>query len=213
MAQIDWRFEAIELLTCNCDWGCPCQFNARPTHGDCRAAGAFRIGTGQFGDTPLDGVVFAYLFAWPGAIHEGKGEGQLIVDEKASDSQREAVRAIFHGEHTEPGATIFNVFTNVVDTYHPPIVGPIAFDADIEARQGRFSVPGVIEAEGRPILNPVTGNPHRARVTLPHGFEYDTAEYASATAKSGNAAIAIDYANSHAHFAWVKWTPTGIVHH
>ena len=41
MAQIDWRFEAVELLTCNCDWGCPCQFNARPTHGDCRAAGAF----------------------------------------------------------------------------------------------------------------------------------------------------------------------------
>ena len=99
------------------------------------------------------------------------------------------------------------MFTNVVDTYHPPIVGPIAFDADIEARQGHFSVPGVIEAEGRPILNPVTGNPHRARVTLPHGFEYDTAEYASAKAKSGNAAIAIDYANSHAHFAWVKWTP------
>ena len=91
MAQINWGFEAVELLTCNCDWGCPCQFNARPTHGDCRAAGAFRIGTGHFGDTPLDGVIFAWLFAWPGAIHEGKGEGQLIVDENASDAQREAV--------------------------------------------------------------------------------------------------------------------------
>ena len=76
MAQIDSN-RGHRILTCNCDWGCPCQFNARPTHGDCRAAGAFKIGTGQFGDTPLDGVIFAWLFAWPGAIHEGKGEGQL----------------------------------------------------------------------------------------------------------------------------------------
>ncbi|MDQ3970872.1 MAG: DUF1326 domain-containing protein, partial [Thermoproteota archaeon] len=26
---------AYFLDACNCDWGCPCQFNANPTHGNC----------------------------------------------------------------------------------------------------------------------------------------------------------------------------------
>ena len=29
MAQ--WSFEADYFTACNCDWGCPCNFNARPT--------------------------------------------------------------------------------------------------------------------------------------------------------------------------------------
>src|SRR4051794_19823535 len=49
MAEIDWRLSGIELLTCNCDYGCPCQFNALPTQGDCRAAMACRIDKGHFG--------------------------------------------------------------------------------------------------------------------------------------------------------------------
>jgi hypothetical protein len=212
MVNIDWRFEGIELVTCNCDFSCPCQFNALPTHGDCRAAAAYRIDKGHFGDTSLDGVKFVGLWAWPGAIHDGRGEAQLIIDAGASEAQAEAVRALFHGEETEPGATIFNVFTNVIDTYHPPLRRPIEFEADMDGRTGRFAVLGVIEAQGEPIKNPVTGEPHRARVTLPHGFEYHEAEYASGRAKTGESAIALDYTNSHAHFARLTWTPSGPVH-
>ena len=57
-----------------------------------------------------------------GAIHEGRGEAVLIIDEQTNPAQREAIRALFYGEETEPGATIFNVFTNVIDTYHEPIM-------------------------------------------------------------------------------------------
>lgn len=212
MAGIDWRFEGVELITCNCDFSCPCQFNAPPTHGDCRASGAYRIEKGQFGETSLDGVTFAGIWAWPGAIHEGRGEAVLIIDEKTSPAQREAVRALFHGEETEPGATIFNVFTNVIDTYHEPIIAPIEFEADVEARTGHYRVPGIIDGHSEPIKNPVTGDPHRARVTLPHGFEYHEAEYASGRVATERSPIALDYAGSHAHFARLNWTPAGPVH-
>ena len=77
---VDWRISGVELVTCNCDYGCPCQFNALPTRGNCRAAAAYRIDKGHFGDVPLDGVVFVGLYAWPKAIHEGHGEAMLIVD-------------------------------------------------------------------------------------------------------------------------------------
>ena len=70
---------------CNCAWGCPCQFNSLPTHGDCRAAVGMRIDQGHFGETSLDGVKWAMLFAWPGAVHEGDGEMVIIVDEAADE--------------------------------------------------------------------------------------------------------------------------------
>lgn len=212
MTAIDWHLKALELVTCNCDVGCPCQFNSLPTNGDCRAAACYRIEEGHFGDTRLDGVTFMGIWAWPGAIHEGKGEGQLVVDVGADDAQFEAVQALFNGEETEPGATIFNVFSTVIDTYHEPLRAPIAFEADVEERTGHFSAPGLIQARGGPIKNPVSGDPHRARVVLPHGFEYHEAEYGRATVSTENSAIPLDYVDTHAHFAHLEWTRNGPVH-
>jgi hypothetical protein len=185
MAHVDWEIQGPELASCNCDWGCPCQFNARPTHGHCRAGVAIRIDKRHFGDVSLDGLKFALTAAWPGAIHEGKGEVQPVVDERADARQREAILKIMAGEETEPGATIFNVFATVIETIHEPLFRPIEFEVDIENRTGRFAVPGLVEARGEPIKNPVTGQPHRARVVLPHGFEYTEAEYGSSRTKGG----------------------------
>jgi len=50
MAFVEWRMRGPEIANCNCDWGCPCQFNAFPTRGDCRAMTAMRIDEGYFGD-------------------------------------------------------------------------------------------------------------------------------------------------------------------
>jgi hypothetical protein len=210
MAFIDWAIQGPELASCNCDWGCPCQFNARPTHGDCRAGVGMRIDKGHFGDVPLDGLKFVVMVAWPGAIHEGKGEAQPVVDERADDRQREAILKILSGEETEPGATVFNVFATVIDTMHEPLFKPIEFEVDIESRTGRFAVAGLIEARGEPIKNPVTGNPHRARVVLPHGFEYTEAEYGSTTTKA-TGAVPLDWTNGHGHFAMLHLTGSGPV--
>ena len=48
-----WELEAVELVACNCAYGCPCQFNALPTHGNCEAMAGFKINRGHFGDTLL----------------------------------------------------------------------------------------------------------------------------------------------------------------
>ena len=70
-----WQLQALEVLTCNCAFGCPCQFNALPTEGHCRAGIGYLIERGRFGDTDLAGVSFAGLFAWPGPIHHGQWRG------------------------------------------------------------------------------------------------------------------------------------------
>ncbi|HKB84140.1 MAG TPA: DUF1326 domain-containing protein [Burkholderiales bacterium] len=36
MAHVDWLIVGKSFGNCNCDYGCSCQFESRPTHGDCR---------------------------------------------------------------------------------------------------------------------------------------------------------------------------------
>ncbi len=207
---IPWELEADELVTCNCAWGCPCQFNAPPTTGHCEAIAGFRIGRGHFGDTPLDGLNAVAVMAWPGAIHQGGGRAHLIIDERADEAQRHALLAILSGEETEPGATIWNVFSSTLDQLFDPDFAPIEIEVDVEARTGRISVPRLVEGRGEPIRNPVTGQPHRARIDLPEGFEYSIAEVGSATSKS-TGPVAISFQDTYAQFAHIHLNNQGVV--
>ncbi len=76
MAGVDWEIRGPSFNNCNCAWGCPCQFNALPTHGHCRAFMCMQITDGHFGDVNLDGLHWIFTAAWPGAVHEGKGTWQ-----------------------------------------------------------------------------------------------------------------------------------------
>ena len=93
-----WRLVADEVATCNCAWGCPCQFNALPTTGRCEALVAARIREGHFGNTQMGGVTFAAAYWWPGPIHLGNGIVQLAIDDKATKEQRAALLAICSGK-------------------------------------------------------------------------------------------------------------------
>ncbi len=200
MAYIDWRMRGPEIANCNCAWGCPCQFNALPTNGNCRAMTAMRVDDGHFGDLSLGGTRWLGMFAWPGPIHLGGGEVQLVIDDGATMAQREALLTILSGQETEPGATIFNVFAAMLETVHEPIFRPIMFEIDIENRIAHTSVEDVIDTRVEPIRNPVTGAAHRARVQLPEGFEYREAEYASGTTRA-KGAVSLSWAGTHSHLA------------
>src|SRR5262249_46725771 len=96
--RIDWYVEGIEFGSCNCIYACPCQSEAFPTYGDCRGFEVVRIDRGHFGDVSLDGLKIALLYAWPGPIFEGRGEMQVVVDERADSRQRQALTKIVNGE-------------------------------------------------------------------------------------------------------------------
>src|SRR5262245_21682380 len=79
MPHTPWFISAVQFGSCNCDYGYPCQFESKPTHGDCRGFEASEIVEGHFGAVRLDGLRFAMLYAWPGPIYEGKGEMQAVI--------------------------------------------------------------------------------------------------------------------------------------
>ena len=207
-----WEIQGRELINCNCAYGCPCQFNALPTKGFCEAMGAIAVDKGRYGDVRLDGLTLGVVFQWPGPIHLGKGKCQPIVDAKANPQQREALLKIMSGKDTEPFATMFAVFASTLEKVFDPIFTAIEFDVDVEARRGKVRAEGVFELSGEPIRNPVTGAEHRARIDLPHGFEYEIAEIGSASSRSrGN--LALELKNSYAQFAHLHLNNKGPIRH
>ncbi|MGH6782036.1 MAG: DUF1326 domain-containing protein [Sphingomonadaceae bacterium] len=211
MTDTRWTIKGREFVHCNCDYGCPCQFNARPTKGHCCAVAAIDIEEGKHGDTRLDGLRIAMIVSWPGAIHEGGGEVVPIVDERASPQQRDALLRIMSGLDTDPGATFFQVFSTTFVKVHEPIFAPIDFEIEVDGRIASLNIPGSIEARGEPIRNPVTGDEHRARINLPHGFEYEVAEIGRGWAET-QGAVQISLKDSHAQFAHLHLTESGVVH-
>jgi len=168
-----WRIKGDEVGNCNCDWGCPCQFDALPTHGNCMAMIAYRIEEGSFGETNLDGVSWAELVWWPAAIHEGDGTRQTVIDESATEEQREIIDELVLGKH---GGGYFEIFASVMSTELDTVYAPIEIEADRDRRVGSLRIGDLAESTIEPIRNPVTGDEHRVRIDLPDGFEYKQAE-------------------------------------
>jgi hypothetical protein len=208
---IDWYVEAISFGNCNCDWACPCQFESLPTHGNCRGFEALEIERGHFGDVRLEGLRVVLLYAWPGAIFEGNGEAQVIIDERANAEQRKALETVLHGGETEEGKTHWWVFRAMSSKVHETLYKPIDLEIDIKARKGRVSVPGVLEAVGQPIKSPATGGEHRVRIDIPNGIEFELAEIGMASSKSGGP-IVLDLKDSYGQFNIIRHSGTGVVH-
>ncbi len=207
----DWYVEGVSFGNCNCDYGCPCQFERRPTQGNCRGFEAARIDKGHFGDVPLDGLRFALLYAWPGAVFEGDGTMQAVIDERADARQRQALATVLYGGDTEEAKTHWWVFHAMSSTVHEPVFAPIEFEVDVERRRARVAIPGLLEATGRPIVSPATGEEHRVRIDIPNGIEFELAEIGSASTKTSGT-VPLDLDDSYGQFNLLRHSGTGVVH-
>lgn len=171
MPSTRWEFEAEYLQSCNCDYGCPCNFNGQPTYDNCEALVAYRIRKGHFGKTKLDGVTFVLALWWPGAIHRGNGISRTYVDEGANAEQVEAINQIGSGKH---GGGVFEIFARTFREVYPIKSSKIEFVFD--GHKSWFKVDGVGEARSEPIRNPITQEEFQGEVVLPNGIQWKRAE-------------------------------------
>ena len=206
---IDWSVEGPHAVNCNCDYGCPCQFMALPTDGTCKAVIGFRVDKGHFGETKLDGLLAVSTYAWPGAIHEGHGAMQSIIEARADAAQRLALTAILQGEGSAPDASMLKIYRDMCSAIHKPVFSSIEMEIDVAGRAARITIPGLLETAVEPLKNPVTGAEHRARIDLPQGKEFFIAEVASGVTKS-TGVVPLEFANSHAHLCQSTFTSAGL---
>ncbi len=168
-----WHIEGEYMETCNCDFICPCigsNLAAMPTEGDCKAAIAMRIDKGEKDGVSLDGVSFIVMMHSPGPMGDGNIKVGLIIDDKASDAQVEAVSAIATGAEGGPMAALAPLVGEVAGVERRPI----SFEMDGLNRavkagdlidQAIAGVPSLVE-EGKPIYLDNVAHPVNAKLAL-----------------------------------------------
>jgi hypothetical protein len=161
---LKWMMKGQVVIACNCDYGCPCNVNGRPTTGKCEGGWTWSIEKGAFGDVVLDGLAIGQYANWPAAIHEGNGVAVSFIDERANDSQREALATLLDGQAGGPWA----IFRGTYRELHGPRFVRYAIDA--ATKLPKVMANGAVEVEMRYIVNPVTGETIHPSLVLPEGL-------------------------------------------
>lgn len=129
MADTPWHLKGEYFETCNCDFLCPCptsHLQAPPTEGDCKAAMAFHVQDGKFGDLSLDGLTLVLVIYTPGAMIAGDWTLGIILDDTADEAQRAAIETIVSGKAGGP----LERLSALVGTFAGIESAPIEFKMD-----------------------------------------------------------------------------------
>jgi hypothetical protein len=169
----NWNMKADFVESCNCDYGCPCNFSGFPTDGFCQTLILYHIRSGSYGNTKLDGLDFISVLSWPKAIHEGNGTFLSLITNKANEEQRQAIIQIVTGQAKGgPFALFAGTFSRILEPQFVDI------NAKIDGKRSSFSVPGVVNVEVESFKNPVTGEEQDTKIQLPKGLVWKLADAA-----------------------------------
>jgi hypothetical protein len=166
-----WSIECDYLESCNCDFGCSCNFSGLPNFGRCESLVGFHIRRGNYGATRLEGLDFICAASWPKAIHQEGGTLRVYICEAASSEQRAAMSQIAYGR--AGGNGFFAVFANTFAYQLDPLFVPI--EMNVDGSHSSFKVPGVLEVQLAPHLDPISGDAHDVQLHVPKGFIFQTA--------------------------------------
>jgi hypothetical protein len=162
-----WTMRGSILGPCNCDWGCPCNFDVAPSYGHCDGVYAYSVDEGRYGSVVLDGLRYIHVGSFPGPVHEGGGTSLLIVDRSARAEQRRALEDLWRsGEAGMP----FDVWQSVTSSWLDTVEAPI--EIECAGMSSRVSVDGgrLLDLRMSRVKNPVTSQEEITYLVKPTGF-------------------------------------------
>ena len=171
-----WHVSGQYYEACSCDFICLCipsGMAITPTKGTCTVAMAFQVERGTFGQVPLDNLGFIVVARTPEAMGKGNWQVGIVVDERATAEQRDAIGAIASGAAGGPMAAL----SGLVGTFLGMQPAAIHFD-----RQGHtwsvraaeavdmaaVGVVGITPHAHEPIHFDYTGHPAADRFAIAH---------------------------------------------
>lgn len=175
MATPAWQVEGQYYENCSCDFVCPCvpgQMTSKPTKGWCTFAMGFRIERGRFGGVPLDGLGFVVVGHTPEEMAKGNWSVGLVIDERATTEQRDALTGIASGSAGGPMAAV----GGLVGKFLGVETAPIEFHRDgvswsVEAK-GKIRLEGQgavgLDPTREPLQLTNTGHPAADTFSLAH---------------------------------------------
>lgn len=197
-----WRLTGRGYEFCNCQPGCTCNFSGFPTSpdGSCRAAVANTIEQGYCGDVDLGGVTALAIIDWPQAIHEGGGKVVFVVPPEVSDEQLDCLAQIYTGQL---GGLPWSILGS---TYEVAGVVRAEVEIDDNGMHSGFKVPGVGQAQGTPLKNPVTGEDHFVAIDLDQGFIWKRGDCGQGSFEVEAEGLHLDFQDSNMILYDFDWT-------
>jgi hypothetical protein len=199
-----WSMKGELFGPCNCDWGCPCNFDAPPTYGNCEGIYVFFVREGRYGNVSLDGLKYAHAGSAPGAVHEGNMTSVLVVDDAASPDQREALETLWKSGE---GGLPFDIWNAVTSTWLDTIVAPIELELAGINSSVRIGAGELCEIEISRVKNPVTGDEEEMYLDKPTGFMSTRSELGMSTVFRFDApGLAFDASGKYAEYAEYEYS-------
>lgn len=130
-----WSIEGQYMEACTCDAICPCITLSDPTVGDCTAVVGWHIDEGRYGGVDLSGLNVVLGLYSPGNMADGDFKVGLLIDDRATEEQREAISTVWGGQAGGHLGHIAELIGEVVgiDT------APLTFESDGET-SGRIEI-------------------------------------------------------------------------
>jgi hypothetical protein len=195
-----WNMKGTLVIACNCEYGCPCNVNGRPTTGKCEGGWTWQLEQGVYGDVRLDGLCIGLYANWPAAIHEGNGVATTLIDDRANPAQREALQALVEGRSAGPWA----IFRKTFKELHGPDY--VRYEVDSESRLPRVRAGDALTIETEYIRNPVTTETIHPRLAMPEGLLVkDVALVGSKHFKLNADKVAYDHSGRYAAFGFFQY--------
>jgi hypothetical protein len=188
-----WNLSGRVVIACNCDWGCPCNFNAPPTSGKCEGGWIWAIDKGKIDGVAVDSLGVTVYADWPGAIHEGGGRAVAYLDARADERQRSALGRLLRGEIGGP----WGIFSKTYEMTPPE---PAEFDLALADYDSRCRIGDGVELSLTTIRNPVSNAEVHPEIVLPEGLVVKGAKLAVSRVFKVRSALSYDHSGRYAAF-------------
>jgi len=172
-----WQVVGDWFDVCKCAIPCPCTFAQAPTYGDCEGILAWHIREGHFGDVSLDGLNVVALGFFEGNLWEGETKATMgiFMDERADESQREALQVIFSGQ----GGGWPGIFGSMIGEMRGIEFAPITFEIADDLAYWAAEVPGKASARAEALTGPTISEGQRVELHNAPGAEVGPGQVAT----------------------------------
>ncbi len=173
-----WRLKGDWFDVCRCRVPCGCTFAQAPDEGECNGILAWHIREGNYGDVTLDDLSVVAVGSFEGNIWAGEAKNSVMgffIDERADESQREALQTIWGGEAGGWPAG----FAQLIDEVRGIEYAPIEFEVADALARWQVEVPGKAKGSAEALTGPTSPPGTRVQVHNPPGSEVGPGQIAT----------------------------------
>tara|TARA_B100000745_G_scaffold65707_2_gene38767 strand:- start:4 stop:606 length:603 start_codon:yes stop_codon:yes gene_type:complete len=162
-----YQLEGSILEVCNCNVLCPCWIGEDPDNGTCDSVLAYHFDSGNIEGVDVTGLTLALVAHIPGNVLNGNFRVVMVVDEKATPQQEEAILKAYRGSLGGPLEDISKLIGEVIAVERASITyevnmgaGTLKIGQSVEAQIEPYRGPsGQVTTLNESIFSTIPGSP------------------------------------------------------